>query len=285
MALLKSSYAEILESLTSLEALLRTGGLRDGELTRLQSHRSSVARIEEARLAGNLDGIDRDQTLWSLIESTEFADIYRGMSTYDPRLLAEKFKLILKGPDHPRNESDATNLARNTAFELNVAARLRSRGFDISLHHNPDILCKLQDVEVLLQCKRPFSIQNIPRNITRAADQLTRDLDVAADRNTRGVIALSVSRTVNTGERVYRASSWEAVADGLMKETRTLVEPYPWKLIKDQRVIGSVFHIITPSVIEDLGNLLSAAQQLTVYPAPQSSESDRRILRSLFMEA
>ncbi len=80
-----------------------------------------------------------------------------------------------------------------------------------------------------------------------------------------------------------RASTTEVISDGLMKDIRTLVEPYPWNLIKDHRIIGSVFHIITPSVIEDLGNLLSSAQQLAVYPAPLRSEADRDILRALFM--
>ncbi len=283
MGFTKGSYDEILHSLASLEALLRSGGLGDDELNRLRSHASHVEKIEAARLTGNLDGLDRDQTLWSLIEASEFADIHHGMATYAPRSLAEKFKLILKGPNHPSDETDSSNLARNTAFELNLASRLRSRGFEISLPHNPDILCNLGDVEVFIQCKRPFSAQTIPRNITRAARQLTRDLNSAAGRNVRGVIALSVSRVVNSGGEVYRASTTEVIGDGLMQEIRTLVEPYPWQLIKDDRIIGSVFHIITPSVIEDLGSLLSAAQELAVYPAPSRSEADRDILRAMFM--
>jgi hypothetical protein len=198
-------------------------------------------------------------------------------------LLAEKFKLILKGPDHPGRETEATNLARNTAFELNVASRLRVRGFDISLPHNPDIVCHLRDVEVFIQCKRPFSVRNIRRNIIRAAQQLTRDLDAVTSRNVRGVIALSVSRAVNTGGRLYRANTSAAMADGLMKEIRTLVEPYPWSLIKDRRIIESIFHIITPGVFEDLGNLLGPAEYLAVYPAPSHSEPDHDLLRALFM--
>jgi hypothetical protein len=105
----------------------------------------------------------------------------------------------------------------------------------------------------------------IPRGSSRSKRRgLTRDLDVATGRNTRGVIALSVSRAVNTGERLYRASTWAAMADGLTKEIRKLVEPYPWSLIQDQRIIGSIFHIITPGVIEDRG-------------------TDHEVLRALFM--
>lgn len=283
MPLANRTYSALLESLALLERLLQSAGLGDAELKRLRSHASRVEKLEAARIAGTLDAVDRDLTLWSMIESTEFADIYHGMATYDARVLADKFKLILKGPDHPSDETESSNLARNTAFELNLASRLRSQGSDITLPHNPDILCKLQGVEVFIQCKRPFSVQNIPRNITRAAQQLTRDLDSAADRNARGVIALSVSRVSNAGEKMYRAPSSAAVTAGLMQETRTLVEPYPWNLIKDDRIIGSVFHIITPCVIEDIGNLLGPAQQLTTYPAPLRSEADRNILRTLFM--
>jgi hypothetical protein len=105
----------------------------------------------------------------------------------------------------------------------------------------------------------------------------------STSKTVRGVIAPSVSRAVNNGERLYRASTSAAITDGLMKEIRTLVEPYPWSLIKDQRIIGSIFHIITPSVIENLGNLLSSAQQLAVYPAPLRSERDLDTLRALFM--
>jgi hypothetical protein len=84
MALIRGSYGQILETLGLLESQLRSGGLQDDELERLRSHSSRVQQIETARRAGNLDLIDRDQTLWSLIEFSEFADIYRGMSTYDP---------------------------------------------------------------------------------------------------------------------------------------------------------------------------------------------------------
>jgi len=167
MALLRSNYGEIIELLTLLAARLRTGGLQEAELTRLRSHRGRIDVLERARLAGNLEAVDLDQTLWSLIESAEFSDIYLGMSNYDPRSLARKFKLILKGPDHPRSETETTSLARNTAFELNVAGRLRTRGFDVSLPHNPDVVCTVGDVRVFLQCKRPFSDRNIRRNITK----------------------------------------------------------------------------------------------------------------------
>lgn len=152
MPMLRSNYDEIIESLTLLEAHLRAGGLREAELARLRSHRVRIDALERARLMGNLESVDRDQTLWSLIESAEFADIYSGMSSYAPGSLARKFKLILKGPDHPRNETEQTSLARNTTFELNVAARLRARGFDVSLPHNPDVLCTVRGVEVFLQC-------------------------------------------------------------------------------------------------------------------------------------
>lgn len=283
MAFTRCTYREIIDSLSSLEALLLSGGLKGDELNRLRTHASHVGEIEAARVAGSTEAIDRDQTLWSLVEATEFADIYRGMSTYDPTRLADKFKLILKGPDHPIRETESTNLARNTAFELNVASRLRSRGFTISLPHNPDVLCQVEGASVFLQCKRPFSDRGIPRNIDRARGQLVRDLDAARDPNARGVIAISASRALNSGERLYRASTAAMVCDGLAREVRALAEPPPWRLIKDRRIIGSVFHIITPSVVEELGNLISAAQEMVVYPAPWASEPDRDLLRRLFM--
>lgn len=135
---------------------------------------------------------------------------------------------------------------------------------------------------VNIQCKRPFSNRNIRRNIIRAARQLTRDLDSARRRNARGIVALSVSRVANTGEKMYRAANAEALSLGLTKEVRALVEPHPWRLIEDSRIIGSIFHLVTPSVIEDLGNLLSSGQQLVVYPAPEISQSDREVLQALF---
>lgn len=277
-------YGDIIDALASLQALLRGGGLSDPELNRLQAHASRVQKIEALRLSGEIDKADRDKTLWALVESSEFADIYHAMSTYSPRLLAEKFKLILKGPEHPNDETESTNLARNTAFELSLASRLQSQGFEISLPHNPDIICKLQDSEVFIQCKRPFYTHNIRRNITRAAQQLTCDLDSASGRNVRGVIAVSISRVANSRSQLFRGASRKDISAGLTSEIQKLVEPYPWNSVKDHRIIGSVFHIITPGVIEDLGNLLSTIQQMVVYPAPSCSEADRDILRVMFMK-
>ena len=64
MALVRNNYSGILKSLSSLKILLRSGGLGEDELNRLQSHFSRIEELERVWLAGNLDGIDREQTLW-----------------------------------------------------------------------------------------------------------------------------------------------------------------------------------------------------------------------------
>lgn len=282
MSFKKNTYSEILKALERLEVLLRSGGLHDDELGRLKATIQTVEALEAARRDGTLGNIDKDQTLWSLVEGAEFADIFHGFKDFNPKLLANKFKLILKGPVHPNEETDATNLARNTTFELNLAARLRGNGLHVSLPHNPDIVCELEQFSLFFQCKRPFNTKNLQTNILRAAKQLSRDLDSAEGKiEARGVVAISVSRAVNPGKSLYRGASPEVISDGLMAEIQELVGVLPWKLIKDPRIIATVFHLFTPAVVKEFDNLIGTAQQQVVFEKADISERELRMLKRM----
>ena len=141
-------------------------------------------------------------------------------------------------------------------------------------------MCELLGTPIYFQCKRPFRATTIAVNIDNARQQLTRDLDAAADPRARGVIAISVSRVFNPGDQLYAGPNEATATKHLGDEVQSLGEQCrdAWAKIEDLRIIGILFHVITPSHIQDI-NLLTVAQQTVVFPLPNRVEPDVELLR------
>lgn len=185
-------YEILAERLSRLERVLVAHGFED-PVPRIRFHLAILRRLHQR------PGIDSDETLWSLVEATELGDIYCSLPMMSARTLREKFGAILEGPFNPQQETAASNLARNTVFELHLAGWLSHKGIPTRICHNPDISCEMADRLLFIQCKRPFSRRKIEANIKRASKQLSIDLNSASDTRNRGIVAISMTRAINPG--------------------------------------------------------------------------------------
>jgi hypothetical protein len=255
------------------------------EANRLCLHIDTIETLEEARQGQNLDQIDDEQTLWSMTEAVELAEIYHNLADYDLHTLRRKFKLILKGPGTPGCEDSDSNLARNTAFELSLAAKLRQTNVFRRLAENPDIICEANGTTVLVQCKRPLEEKGIIRNIERAAEQLRRDLQDPGNQNAKGVIAISLSRVLSPKLGLLRGTSTQAVRDVVAQEVDDIAQRNQGSCPRDGNIIGTVYDVSMPVFTVDAerpnGRLGSVHIQCTYRHDPRSSEDDR-ILRNMF---
>jgi len=282
----RKTYQQILDKLKDLDSWLSALGLSN-RADRIRLHISNIRKLEEARENGTLKKLAENrgnvQLMWSLIEAMEFADIYIHLRNYKPNILQKKLRAALKGPADPCAEitSSSSNIGRNTMFELNLAGRLHCQGIPVYLETNPDILCNIGLAKIHIQCKRPFFENNIPRNISAARRQLTRDLNNSNDHSARGVVAISVSRTLNPGDKLFVVKT-EHDLIRLADNVQAIAQKHSdsWKRIVDTRIIGILFHLITPAFVEDI-SLLTAAQQIDIFSLALSRSSDELLLHDL----
>ena len=293
----RQTYQQLLDELTDGEHWLFSLGFTR-QANRIHTHISNIRRLEVARQAGTINELLKtlkdtlpnstttggEQLGWSLIEASEFVDIFSGLRNYtELSLLQDKLREALKGPLHPGKEKSSTNTGRNITFELNLASRLYRKGVPVYLGLNPDVLCTINQRSVYLQCKRPFYESNISTNIFRARRQLTRDLNSSRHVNPRGVIAISVSRVLNPGNKIAVAETEYDLNKQLGDYIQELAEGHfrtSWKSIVDIRILGILFHAITVGIVKDT-NLLVAAQQLVMCSPPAYPTSDKLLLRDL----
>ena len=261
--------------LSRLERVLVAHGFED-PVPRIQFHLAILRRLRQR------PGIDSDETLWSLVEATELADMYCSLPVMSARTLREKFRAILEGPFNPQQETAASNLARNTVFELHLAGWLSHKGIPTRICHNPGVSCEMADRLFFIQCKRPFSRRKVEANIKRACKQLSIDLNSASDARNRGVVAISMTKAINPRTMFLQVRTEADLTPALSSQMRDLAAYYVSRFIKGPRIIGIVFHVITAALVEDI-NEYRTAQLLALCPSAEASEADRVLLRHVFL--
>jgi hypothetical protein len=118
-------YGQILCDLEEFASYLTTLGLRGAPNDRLRGLIADIARLEKARSEGGLSALEAQPAglVWSLVEGQEFAEIFKGIESYDPETVRDLLRKALKGPLRPDDETNSSNLARNTVFELLLGTR------------------------------------------------------------------------------------------------------------------------------------------------------------------
>jgi hypothetical protein len=220
----------------------------------------------------------------ALVESTEFADVVIELAACDPDAFKNKLKTVLSGPFTPIEENSSSgNRPRNTLFELNLAAKLQRSGFPPIFGEHPDVATMVGRRKVCFECKRPFSARKIRDNLEAAAVQLVRDLrDYRINPvNSRGVVAISLSKTLNPGDLLYVYDDHIAAEAQLAKLLRDIAETHKSIHIKlNTNIIGVMYHVITPGVNRTL-NRYDVAQELLIVPLERAGHDGVATLRTL----
>jgi hypothetical protein len=277
------TYKQICDELVTANEWLSSLGIREHQ-DRQRQHIRRIEQLEEARQAGNLADATRGDagrlSMFSLTEAIEFLDVYDAFSQGHPDELPDRIRQALDGPADLGDESPKSSLGRNIMFELNLAARLKVQGSPVALPLNPDILTEIDGRPLNLQCKRPFRPETIPGNIHDAEKQLVNDLRAANNPEARGVIAISVSRLLNRGDQLFVGPDESTIKQRLGDDVQILGEKYRdvWGNVADVRIIGILFHLITPTHIQDI-NLLTVGQQTVVFPLPIRPRADEDLMR------
>jgi len=278
MSLSQRQYSEIIADLSALENFLRGLGLHKGP-DRLRQLAKNVATIDAALKAGTLISLeereDVEDLVWSLVDAQEFVKIYEGLKDEPPDVIKPLFRKALQGTLHPgRETSYKSNIGRNTAFELRLAAGLRKAGAQVQLGQRADLIIDHAGVRVYVECKRPFVSSTIRANIEEARKQLRNRLNADAHPLCIGLVAISVSRAINPGSRLFVADAPNALQnltnDLLQIHRENSADLYN---LPDLRLAGILYHIYTPAYVKSVP-LLTAAGTTVLFLSQAAMRSN-----------
>ncbi len=211
------SFEQTLEDLEQAVRWIEGHG-RSVDPTRIGRYRKDLRRAIEQLASGELkalfkSGDDAEKgkvfaaILTSQYEVGEFISIYNGLKTLAASVDQHKLRALLSGPISYLDEAPSSAAARNTAFELIVAARLGEIGLKPALVPPADILVPFRSTQLVVECKRPQNLGSVEGNIEDAFGQLRERYGTTPTPSLRGIAAIDVTKAVNPNFHRLRAAS------------------------------------------------------------------------------
>ena len=164
-------------------------------------------------------------------------------------MLRPKLMRSLSGSLDPTDESATNNVGRNTIFELSLASEWQRAGLEVSIGE-PDLRLILGSQEFVVECKRPFDWSGIVRCLKDAKRQLRKGSVRATAGAPKGVVAISLSKIVARGQRIFWADSMADKSKlGEIIESELAANRGRWwnKVQFDDSIAGVLFHLSLPA--------------------------------------
>jgi hypothetical protein len=252
-------FSSIMQQLAEIDSWLRTRGISpQGRIQRYAKnilemkrshHELNDARViyEQMERSGRLTEI-----LSSYVEAIEFVTTINNLRAKGVHIPESILKKILAGPADAATEDADSNAPRNFMFELVIAAFLARHGFTPQLEVEPDIAVDFEDKQILIACKRVLSEAKIEQRIRDAARQIREHS--AAD-NHVGLIAISVTRLIYTGEQLWQVESVDAIEPFLQYKTNEIISQRQRALsfLDRSGILGVIFYLSTPIYVLNKG--------------------------------
>lgn len=209
----------------------------------------SKAKAQREEIEGGSNLVSIPNYVPALFEALEVLRVKRAFSGTGSPALREKLSRAVGGPHSPSMEGPKNSGARNTMFELVLAADWKTAGAELELGE-PDIRVRFGGATFAVECKRPFSARSVRANIHDAASQLATLLNAPGCADFFGVVAVSLSRVFNPDTRPWFAPEREgkqAIDDALIELINR--HKYEWKWNTDrfhQRIAAVMFYLAVP---------------------------------------
>jgi len=275
-------YEETIKQLDSIQRWLQSLGV-DFSSSRFQTYKNNIETLlnyyKDGRVAEFVKLTDFQEIVFSMTESRELGIVHRQLRDVDSAFLRSRLQLVIKGPlliDH-EDPARSTGQARDFLFELLMLAHLKSSGFEVVFDSRADAHCRFESKNILFQCKRPQAKHTLERNFLKAKDQLTKSLNEIGESDSKGVIALAVSKVLNKGKMLMSAKNSPELSAKFDIEMSNIRDGFRCleKKIVDTRIIGVFYYLNTPASIQDEKQIYSI-QGIRVAPTclPGSADYD-----------
>lgn len=246
-----ATFDAVLKSLNRLDPWLRSLGI-EPKSDRWHQAVQMVERAKEQREIVERGGarVHISNYMDGLFEAMEIHEIVDAFDSDSSPALKAKLMRALCGPISPFNEQPKNSEARNTMFELSLAADWKNAGSVVELGE-PDI--KLRAAVALFQteCKRPFSENSVRKNIGDAASQLAKELNKPDGENDYGIIAISLSRVFTKGNLGCYAPAGmgkQVIGEALAEMLDEHTEQWGLKRFREMhpRIVAVMFQLTAP---------------------------------------
>ncbi len=265
-----ASHDSLLGDLAGLDAWLSKMGVPARSSDRIHQLIKLLNQLKPPGF-GSAMRITREQQrqyMYALAELVEFHQIFLALKEEDPKVLGPKLIHCLSGSLDPADETVRNNVGRNTIFELALASEWRTAGVKVQIG-NPDLRLTLGAQEFLVECKRPFDWTGVVRCLKNAKRQLSKSGTRAEAGAPKGVVAISLTKIVARGERIFWADSMADKAKlGEIIQEELAANRWRWakEVHFDNSVAGVLFHLSMPADVGK-GDHFGLLKFSNIYPA------------------
>lgn len=256
-------------------------------------HYERVIRFwTEAYQTASFDECKKDfpQFVSSILEIHDFLYIYkvfRCKNALELEGLVITLNKAVNGPIYLGDESPDSTKARNFLFEALVAARLNAptHGSTVNFNAESDVEIVFNENKISIECKRITSKKQINKNIKIASKQLEKSLKKSRDSDHKGIIALDVSKLINSVDQVYVSIDDDHLLGLIEKLINKIIHHFApiWQDIykrRDRRIIGTLIRFSFMSITEKRG-LLVHTTQWGLNPRDSTSIKNHEIQKKL----
>ncbi len=247
MSSITVSYETLLKNLTDKERIL----VKKHNIIIPQDswYREAISILKELisaiKKSETLSNKNNDDNYWNRIFTSlglllELFGVLEALDLIDKdslKIFISKLKLIFKGPLLMNDEDNANNLGRNTLFELKLFSRLIKNGYKAQLYYDhPDISFQVDVREYVIECKRLYKPETLIKNTKAALDQLLKySLNKAMPEGVYaryGIVAVSLSRYIHTGDKLFDASSQDKARERINYEMKKIFNDNKEELLR-----------------------------------------------------
>jgi hypothetical protein len=220
------------------------------------------------------------EILSSYVEGIEFVDSITVLRDRNIDIPVDVLVNTLRGPVDASREDQASNRGRNFMFELVIGAMVARAGLTPTLGSEPDVVFGFENRKVLVECKRVMSQNKIEERIRQGLRQLKARIEGDED---CGLIAISVTRTINSGNVIWSVpsvSDTNAFLESKIDEVIHRFDPF-LQTLSHPKIFGIVFYISSPIFVPEVG--FTSGKRATMYPLPGSGDQNflKRLARAL----
>jgi hypothetical protein len=216
-------------------------------------------------------------------DASEVILIHQQLGEYDGPAFKRTLAQAVNGPTSLAAERPQSSDARNKVFELVMAAQFRAARAPVKFVDPADAIITVDHIKCFVECKRIQTENALKDRVHQASSQIRDRLNQQASAKPRGIIAIDISKTVNThGTLYFSAPSAEYLARWVDDQLDAFLNRNRIALTSqlDPRVCAVLLYLRTPAVIENEDRLANF-RRLFAVRTPDNNKLNTRVYAKL----
>ena len=257
----------------------------DYSRTRFGQYKRIFAYLAKCQLANAIDDFFERHTFAEWVnaahETAQLVRIYEGFRNNNDLGLTSRLRDALRGHELYVLDNDDRS-GRDFTFELSVAAKFARHGYPVDFGADADVQTVVNDVTFFVECKRLKSERKTQKRIKEGLKQLHRRYVTSRNpRATRGILALSIGKTINSSLGLLEAEDAPSLGQQAFQHNANFIEKYRnyWQANTDPRTLGIFVVLDTPGMLRPEKKLVTVHEAAMNNVIPMGTEGYRLLLK------